>query len=42
MGYVIFVCQFAGVCELEWPECGALERFAMIDSYMVSASIESD
>ena len=21
--YVIFVGQFTGVCELEWPECGA-------------------
>ena len=23
VAYVIFVGQFTGVCELEWPECGA-------------------
>ena len=40
MGYVIFVGQFAGGYELEWPECGAFWSAlpSAIDSSMVSGA----
>ena len=38
MGYVIFVGQFAGGYELEWPDCGAFWSAlpSAIDSNVVS------